>query len=105
MGSIRTNRKTDRTVNEAAPVVAAVVAAAVEAGAWGATPTAAQEEEASSLREAIASLPARFRAVLHCKYALGMNATQIARELEMSPGNVRVCLHRAIKTLRTRMTP
>ena len=62
-------------------------------------------DHVDQLEGPLAELPARSRTILHCKYALGMNATEIARELDMTPANVRVCLHRAIKTLRARMSP
>jgi RNA polymerase sigma factor (sigma-70 family) len=62
-------------------------------------------DHADQLEAAVAALPAKYRAVLHCKYALGLNATETGRQLDMTPQNVRVCLHRAIKTLRTRMAP
>lgn len=60
-------------------------------------------DQVEQLDEAVAGLNAKYRAVLHCKYALGMNATEIASHLDMTPANVRVCLHRAIRTLRTRI--
>jgi RNA polymerase sigma-70 factor (ECF subfamily) len=62
-------------------------------------------DHADQLDSAMSELPAKFRAVLHCKYGLGMNSTEIGRELDMTPQNVRVSLHRAIKTLRLRMSP
>jgi RNA polymerase sigma-70 factor, ECF subfamily len=62
-------------------------------------------DHVDQLEGAMKELPAKYRAVLHCKYSLGLNATEIGRELDMTPQNVRVCLHRAIKTLRLRMCP
>lgn len=57
------------------------------------------------LNRAVADLPPRQRAVLHLKYALGLDAVEIAERLDMTPGNVRVVLHRAIKLLRERLAP
>lgn len=54
------------------------------------------------LDAAIAALPARQRAVLHCRYALGLDAAETAERLETTPGNVRVALHRALSALRRR---
>lgn len=55
------------------------------------------------LDDALRALPARQRAVLHLKYALGLDAIEIAERMEMTPGNVRVVLHRAIRTLREQL--
>jgi len=82
--------------------------------AWGQLPeqdpSASEPEpvgydEVDRLESAVTELPARTRAVLHYKYVLGLNATEIGRELDMTPQNVRVHLHRAIRTLRTRLAP
>jgi len=61
-------------------------------------------DDLEALEPALAALDPRARAVLHCKYTLGLSAPEIAARLEMTPGNVRVVLHRAIKTLRGRLT-
>ncbi len=53
---------------------------------------------------AIAQLCPKYRAVLHYKYRLGMNAREIAEQLDLRPADVRVCLHRAIRILRERLT-
>jgi len=58
----------------------------------------------SGLPAAIAALPGRYRAVLQCKYGLGLTAAETADRLDMSPGNVRVCIHRAIKMLREELS-
>lgn len=52
------------------------------------------------IADALATLPPRERAVIHAKYTLGMSGPEIAAELELTPGNVRVILHRAIGALR-----
>jgi len=57
------------------------------------------------LEAAVAELPVKYRAVLHHKYGRGLNAAEIARELELSPEDVRVCLHRAIRLLRESVGP
>lgn len=57
------------------------------------------------LTRAVSDLPARQRAVVHLKYTLGLDALEIAERLDMTPGNVRVVLHRAIKTLREALSP
>ncbi|RMG12322.1 MAG: sigma-70 family RNA polymerase sigma factor [Planctomycetota bacterium] len=62
-------------------------------------------DAADALAPALETLSARQRAVLHCKYVLGMTAPDIARQLDTTPGNVRVCLHRAIAALRRRLSP
>ncbi len=61
------------------------------------------EAHFGELDAAVARLGAKHQAVLHYKYALGWNAREIAEQLELSPSDVRVCLHRAIKTLRERL--
>lgn len=61
------------------------------------------EQGFGALDAAVAQLGPKYRAVLHYKYALGWNAREIAEQLELSPSDVRVCLHRAIKTLRERL--
>ena len=61
-------------------------------------------DHADELEEALNELPGKYRAILHSKYTLGMNATEIGQQLDMTPQNVRVCLHRAIKSLRARMS-
>jgi RNA polymerase sigma-70 factor, ECF subfamily len=58
-----------------------------------------------ALTRAVSELPARQRAVVHLKYTLGLDALEIAERLDMTPGNVRVVLHRAIKTLREALSP
>lgn len=62
-------------------------------------------EASPAVSGAVAGLPPRHRAVLHLKYTLGLDALEIAERLDMTPGHVRVVLHRAIKLLRERLTP
>ncbi len=61
-------------------------------------------EASPHVARAVGDLPARQRAVLHLKYALGLDAVEIAERLDMTPGNVRVVLHRAVKLLRERLS-
>ena len=56
------------------------------------------------LEGAIASLPPKHQAILHYKYRLGCNAVQIAEQLDLSHQDVRVCLHRAIRALREKLS-
>ncbi|MGE0707335.1 MAG: RNA polymerase sigma factor [Planctomycetota bacterium] len=65
-------------------------------------PLALDEREA--LGAAVDRLNPRLRAVLHARYALGLSGPEIAELLDMTPANVRVCLHRAIHELRGRLT-
>lgn len=68
-------------------------------------PAAPLTPEASpAIAAAVDALPARCRAVLHLKYTLGLDAAEIAARLDMTQGNVRVVLHRAIKLLRERLS-
>ncbi len=60
-------------------------------------------EERDALDQAVATLPAKQRAVLHLKYAEGLSAPEIGARLDMTPGAVRIALHRAIHALRTRL--
>ena len=60
--------------------------------------------EFEEVDRAMEDLPGKYRAVLHYKYELGFNAAEIAEQLGMSHENVRVCLHRAIRSLRERMS-
>lgn len=52
------------------------------------------------IADALEALTPRERAVIHAKYTLGMSGPEIAAEFELTPGNVRVILHRALEALR-----
>lgn len=54
------------------------------------------------LEVALESLPAKHRAVLQYKYQFGFSTAEIAQQLDTSPEDVRICLHRAIRRLRER---
>ncbi len=51
------------------------------------------------------ALPGKYRAILHHKFALGLNAAEIAERLQLSHEDVRVCLHRALGLLREKLIP
>ncbi len=48
----------------------------------------------------LARLPAKHRAILFQKYRLGLNATEIAERLGLTPSDVRTSLHRLLKVLK-----
>lgn len=62
-------------------------------------------ERLDNLERILAKLPARYRMVLHYKYRVNLTTEEIARQLDTSPENVRVCLHRAIRLIRERLAP
>jgi len=73
----------------------------VELGTEPSTPAPALGiGDREEIADAVATLPPRERAVIHAKYTLGMSGPEIAAEFELTPGNVRVILHRAIGALR-----
>jgi RNA polymerase sigma-70 factor (ECF subfamily) len=57
------------------------------------------------LDDALSALPVKYRAMLYQKYRLGLNAAEIADQMQMSHENVRISLHRAIRLLRERLSP
>lgn len=63
-----------------------------------------EPDDEETLSAAVATLSPKLRAVVHAKYTLGLSVREIGGLLDMTPGNVRVCLHRAIHTLRGRLT-
>lgn len=68
-------------------------------------PAPIDESQSDRLAEAIESLSGKQRTLLFLKYDLGLGTTEIAEHLDMSPGNVRVALHRTIRTLRGKVEP
>jgi RNA polymerase sigma-70 factor (ECF subfamily) len=62
-----------------------------------------EPDQREALAGAVETLSPKLRAILHAKYALGLSGPEIGQLLDMTPGNVRVCLHRAIHTLRGRL--
>lgn len=61
-------------------------------------PTTASDTR-NALHEAVLSLPPRERTCVVMRYFDGLNATQIARELDLQPGTVRRYLADAVATL------
>ncbi len=57
-------------------------------------------DDVSAIDAAVAELHPRQRAALHARFALGLDAAEIAARLDTTPGNVRVVLHRAVAALR-----
>lgn len=62
------------------------------------------EVDAGRLEEAIGELSAKQKVILHHKYRRGLNAAEIAAEMGLTHEDVRVCLHRAIRRLRERLS-
>jgi RNA polymerase sigma-70 factor (ECF subfamily) len=63
-------------------------------------PKPADEEEASALWEAVASLPAREKQAVLLRYAQGLPIKQVATEMGITPGAVGAHLARALAQLR-----
>lgn len=61
--------------------------------------------ERDEVAQALSDLAPRERVLIHAKYTLGMSGPEIAAELSLSPGNVRVLLHRALRSLRAALAP
>lgn len=59
-----------------------------------------QVEDVGRIREAIGRLPEKYRLILACKFQQDMENAEIARLLEISLGNARVLLCRALALLR-----
>ena len=51
--------------------------------------------------EVLDQVPDRYRDLVHKRYVLGMNSTEIANELDLPAATVRSRLHLALKALRT----
>ena len=66
-------------------------------------PPLLRHDDLGDLQEVVATLPGKYQAVLHLKYTEGLNAVEIGEALGMSPGGVRVTLHRAIQQLREKV--
>jgi RNA polymerase sigma-70 factor (ECF subfamily) len=53
-----------------------------------------------AIESRLGRLPAKHRAILFQKYRLGLNATEIAERLGLTPSDVRTSLHRVLKVLK-----
>jgi len=63
------------------------------------------EQHRAIIREAVGRLPEKYRAVVIMRFVTGMPVTQIAEQLGMRAGTVRIWLHRACQTLRKEIPP
>ena len=63
-------------------------------------PSLEQDVNLGRIREATERIPERYRAVLAMHYQQGMSQEEIAESMEISPGALRVLLHRAVGRLR-----
>ena len=61
------------------------------------------QDKTDRLEAILSTLPGKYRAILHHKYSLGLNAAEIAERLGLSHEDVRICLHRALGILRERL--
>jgi RNA polymerase sigma factor (sigma-70 family) len=66
----------------------------------GLEPVAAARPDDDGVESRLGRLPAKHRAILFQKYRLGLNATEIAERLGLSPSDVRTSLHRTLKVLK-----
>lgn len=64
-----------------------------------------RSEQLDRLEEAERELPDKYRAILFYKFRLEWTAAEIAEQMELSPEDVRVSLHRAIHRLREKVKP
>lgn len=68
-------------------------------------PTLAAPETDMSVRQALATLPARTRAAVVLRYYVGFDAVETAAVLGSTPGAVRALTHRALRQLREQLGP
>ena len=66
----------------------------------GVEPVATGRCEDDAIEPRLGRLPAKHRAILFQKYRLGLNATEIAERLGLTPSDVRTSLHRMLKVLK-----
>lgn len=62
-----------------------------------------KEAELQKLRQAVAGLPSEMRAVVKLRFISNLSSREVAKQLHMSEGNVRVIQYRALKKLRERL--
>jgi RNA polymerase sigma-70 factor (ECF subfamily) len=105
---VREGRSVPESALEDRPVPAAEAFTA--AGAWAAPPPAPphdraeQAEARAALLAALDGLPERQRAAVLLRDVAGLSGEEVAEALELSPGNVRVLLHRGRGHLRDALT-
>lgn len=61
--------------------------------------------DAVAVRQALAQLPRRQRAVLVLRFYADLSTRDVAEVLDMPEGTVKTLTHRALKSLRTSMNP
>ena len=61
------------------------------------------DERLDRVEQVVSRLPAKYRAIFHYKYKLGWTSAEIADQLDTSHEDVRICLHRAIHSLREKL--
>lgn len=89
-------RRTTRRRTTPAPLESLETSATLHASAAGATP-----ETDHWIAWLLTHLPERERQVIACIEVVGLDVATTAAALRLSPGNVRVLHHRALKRLRT----
>jgi RNA polymerase sigma-70 factor (ECF subfamily) len=67
--------------------------------------SADHEDQAATILEAIRSLPEAYRETLILRLVEGMSGPEIAARTGLTPGSVRVNLHRGMQQLRARLSP
>lgn len=97
LAAIARNRATDFLRH--APRTSELTADLVE----GRAAPAADRAEALAVLQAIRSLPEAYRETLALRLVEGMTGPEIAERTGLSPGSVRVNLHRGMKQLRERL--
>jgi RNA polymerase sigma-70 factor (ECF subfamily) len=63
------------------------------------------DELRQRIRAALASLPAAQAEAFWLRHVEGLTTGEVARQLEVKPGHVRVLVHRAVAHLRASLTP
>ena len=63
------------------------------------------ESQRDFVRRTMIGLPEKFRIIVVLRFVSGLSAPQIARQLNKSPGSVRMALHRAYQHLHEQLMP
>ncbi len=82
------------------PVPLEVAAELVDDGAASVAEQLDTEQAVVELRTAVRQLPSEMRQVVQLRFIEGLSARQVAKQLGMSEGNVRVVQYRALKRIR-----